>query len=451
MGKNKRKKSAVVFWRIIKTEDILAAKKLFKKVIKDNDLFCKKCKRLIFKRKCLIKKKVILPPSSSSSSSSPSSSLSSTSSSFRVIEPPNRITDYTDIDIPCCTASQRYCIVCGTEKERARIPNLVRYQTYLRYNFYIPKEVRCCKTHYLNNIIYEDCFSRIKPVANSSLVPIEDLKWILEESLSRSTKSPLLQSFSEKSISDQNCKSISGLCKEHFYDLLTKLTSLKNSKNRTVAAALVIFLVKMKTNMSHDNISAFFSMKNASLVGHICDEVEVAFIKDILPYHIGVQNLTREFLMSRQTEIAKALNPEAELILIADGTYAYHQKSKNNLYQRKSYSVQKNANLCKPFTVVTTDGYIIDFFGPYIATANDAKIFKSLLSKNQEFRDILKPNDCFIVDRGFRDCVDFVNSLGYCIKMPCTRKADMLTTNEANASRIVTKVRWVVESIHGII
>ena len=66
-------------------------------------------------------------------------------------------------------------------------------------------------------------------------------------------------------MSDQNCKSISGLCKEHFYDLLTKLTSLKNSKNRTVAAALVIFLVKMKTNMSHDNISAFFSMKNASL------------------------------------------------------------------------------------------------------------------------------------------------------------------------------------------
>ena len=50
----KQKKKPVVFWRIIKTEDILAAKKLFKKVIKYNDLFCKKCKRLIFKRKCLI-------------------------------------------------------------------------------------------------------------------------------------------------------------------------------------------------------------------------------------------------------------------------------------------------------------------------------------------------------------------------------------------------------------
>ena len=65
------------------------------------------------------------------------------------------------------------------------------------------------------------------------------------------------------------------------------------------------------------------------------------FKKDVIPYYIGVSNLTRKFLISRQSVIAKSLNSEANLILIADGTYAYHQKSKNNLYQRKFFFATK--------------------------------------------------------------------------------------------------------------
>ena len=108
-------------------------------------------------------------------------------------------------------------------------------------------------------------------------------------------------------------------------------------------------------------MSAFFGIRNASLISHICDEVVSAFKKDIIPYYIGASNITRDFLFTRQSEITKRLYPDAPLILIADGTYAYHQKSRNNFYQRKSYSVHKNNNLCKPFTIVTSDGYIVDF------------------------------------------------------------------------------------------
>ena len=183
------------------------------------------------------------------------------------------------------------------------------------------------------------------------------------------------------------------------------------------------------------------------------DEVAAAFKKDVIPYHIRVSNLTREFFMSRQSVIAKSLNPEANLILIADGTYAYHQKSKNNQYQRKSFSMQKFTNLCKPFTVITSDGYIVDFFGPFLATVNDALIMKSILTTEFDFLSLLEKNDCFIVDRGFRDCVEFVQSLDLIIKMPAFMKKGfkLLSIEEANSSRIVTKVRWAVEAIHGII
>lgn len=56
-----------------------------------------------------------------------------------------------------------------------------------------------------------------------------------------------------------------------------------------------------------------------------------------------------------------------ELILICDETYARYEKRSNNEYQRKSYSPQKKVLLCKPFTICTTDGYIVDMLGPYYA------------------------------------------------------------------------------------
>ena len=133
--------------------------------------------------------------------------------------------------------------------------------------------------------------------------------------------------------------------------------------------------------------------------------------------------------------------------------YIYHQKSSNNLYQRKSYSGQKNQHLCKPFTVCTTDGYIIDFFGPYLANVNDASIIKHIISTEDQFAALLEKDDLFVVDRGFRDASIFLKEKGFQVEMPSFMKKNQvqLSTSQANKSRIVTKVRWVVEAIHGII
>ncbi|EZA55469.1 hypothetical protein X777_04750 [Ooceraea biroi] len=68
----------------------------------------------------------------------------------------------------------------------------------------------------------------------------------------------------------------------------------------------------------------------------------------------------------------KLFNANDNLFLICDGTYARHQKSTNIEYQRKSFSGQKKVPLCKPFTLCTTDGYIVDMLGPYFANQNDA-------------------------------------------------------------------------------
>jgi hypothetical protein len=52
-----------------------------------------------------------------------------------------------------------------------------------------------------------------------------------------------------------------------------------------------------------------------------------------------------------------------------------------------------------------------------------------------------------VVDRGFRDSVDVMEGLGLDVALPSFLNGRrQFTTSEANQSRCVTKVRWVVEA-----
>lgn len=76
---------------------------------------------------------------------------------------------------------------------------------------------------------------------------------------------------------------------------------------------------------------------------------------------------------------------------------------------------------------------------------------KIILSNQDGLKGLLKKGDIFIVNRGFRDIVPYLEQ-GYQVLMPALKGArKQLTSKEANHSRFVTKIRWVVEAIHGII
>jgi hypothetical protein len=139
-----------------------------------------------------------------------------------------------------------------------------------------------------------------------------------------------------------------------------------------------------------------------------------------------------------------------QLISIASGTYLYTEKSNSNfLFQRKSYSGQKKRNLVKPMMMVCSDGYIVGILGPYLARNNDASILRDLLKENvAPMRMFLDSKAVLIVDRGFRDVVEFANALGYDTLMPSflAKKQRQHPDLEANQNRLVTKLRWVVES-----
>ena len=59
----------------------------------------------------------------------------------------------------------------------------------------------------------------------------------------------------------------------------------------------------------------------------------------------------------------------------------------------------------------------------------------------------LKDSHILAVDRGFRDAVPTMKTFGLYAEMPDFRTGKkQLTTEQANHSRSITKVRWVLES-----
>ena len=104
------------------------------------------------------------------------------------------------------------------------------------------------------------------------------------------------------------------------------------------------------------------------------------------------------------------MDNQDQLALVADGTYCYCEKSSNNYFQKITYSGQKKRHLLKPFVICTSDGYIIDIYGFYKATSNDAQILTDILKNHKDLVSLIQPNDVFLLDRGFRDCFKHLRS-----------------------------------------
>ena len=126
------------------------------------------------------------------------------------------------------------------------------------------------------------------------------------------------------------------------------------------------------------------------------------------------------------------------------------QKSMNIAVQKQSYSGQKKAPLFKPKMCVFLDGYIREIFTFNAAVANDASIIRSIANTGSQFSCHFMPKDVFIFDRGFCDVVpEFWRRNFYVYTPALGADREQLSWKEANKTRRVTKVSWVVEAVNG--
>ncbi|CAC5425844.1 unnamed protein product [Mytilus coruscus] len=116
--------------------------------------------------------------------------------------------------------------------------------------------------------------------------------------------------------------------------------------------------------------------------------------------------------------------------------------------------MHKHRPLVKPMVFITTTSYIISVIGPYFSDGknNDAQIMKHIIQHDiEEFKEWVTEDDILIVDRGFRDTIDLLQEMGIHTKMPAFNKKgeSQLPVEDSNVTRLITKIRLVVESVNG--
>jgi len=232
---------------------------------------------------------------------------------------------------------------------------------------------------------------------------------------------------------------------------------VRSTKCRSVRVCLALLLIKLRTGLSNAILSTLFGIQKRR-VGRAITTARIALMSSFVPQYLGIDHVSPESIIKdHTTSMAKTLFAGGKdvCILVVDGTYMFIQKSSNYSFQRRTYCMHKGRNLIKPMMLVTTTGYIVDVLGPYFSDSknNDASILNNLLtSDSNKLRNWFPSNTIFVVDRGFRDSLNLLADFGFVSKMPhFFQKGSQHSTTEANESRLVTKVRWVVEAINGLI
>ena len=333
--------------------------------------------------------------------------------------------------------------------ERHRIPNAIIVNVLCSQRLYIPENARVCTDHLESNewhSLRENC----NVSHEFNVAHFTDMSNILISAVNRRSRFDfeLLES-----LGDNDIFFWTGLTIAQFNTVLEETPSLTQTVNRS-RTVIGVYLSKLRTGESNERLATLFNMSRRTLERKLA-LARIHLVSDFVSIHLGMDNISRQNMLQKNLFLPKMIYGNEEntkAIVICDGTYVYIEKSSNFLFQRLTYSHHKFQNLLKPFLMVCSDGYIIDVLGPYAATTSDASIMTSLCAnEDNPFHWMFHQNDVFILDRGFRDSVVDLQSLGYEPHIPPTkdRNESQLTTEQANKARLVTICRWVVEAVNG--
>lgn len=330
------------------------------------------------------------------------------------------------------------------QKNLHRVPNKTRYNILKRDDFYIPSTARVC-VHHLN----ESNWTNVRGLAHmNTFTPaqVTDMMKLLQNDVEFSANPTGMELDSDLRT---NIKRNTSLTYEDFCGVLDELVSLK-ARDQKPHIALYMYLMKMRTGWPDEDIKNIFHVSLAT-VNRKLRKVREAMREDFVGRHVNYQR-TRDELITHNTQMSNIIFGEGRVMLICDGTYIYVNKSRNFQFQKQSYNGHKKRNFVRIMMVVACDGTVAYALGPYKATDNDAKVLVDIFRDTTCF-DNLIDGDIMILDRGFRDCHKFITDQNLVVKLPTSLvkpvQGQQLSTKEANESRLVTALRFVVETKNG--
>ncbi|KAK3084039.1 hypothetical protein FSP39_007185 [Pinctada imbricata] len=370
--------------------------------------------------------------------------------------PLNNDASLIELPLPSAPRGHASCCICRKASQKLIVMSAaMRHQAFMDRGRMITAGSRCCPVHVNDDILSDNALGLLKASSDISVIKGDALIELLQylRTTAHRHEKTRLNFDDERSLSDEEYLSLLGVGKAAFKDMLTYLDGLvRNTPARSTKTSLAIFLLKMRSGMSNKMLSTVFNVSKSSIrrcISNVSNVLKEKFVSESL----GFQSISRSDVINNHTrKLAQTLfcdDGKSQAVLVLDGTYIYIQKSGHFRFQRQSFSIHKGRPLVKPMIIVSTDGHFISVLGPYLAKDNDASILKNALLRNvDEMREWLDEKDIFIVDRGFRDALPYLKELGIQAEMPTfLRKGEtQMSTEDANSSRLVTKVRWVVES-----
>lgn len=256
--------------------------------------------------------------------------------------------------------------------------------------------------------------------------------------------------------SENEVKRNIAITRAQFVSLHESLPSLRESfkSEQNSAIALYIYLMKLRTAIPNEDIGLAFGISRTT-TDRAIRLARASMEKDFLFENVNFEQ-SHEDVASHNTTMSRILfcNGEtSKAVLICDGTYIFANKSRNYEFQRLTYSGQKKRNFLKTMMVVAPNGKILYALGPYSSHDNDAKILQMIAESTTAFDNFRNDETVIILDRGFRDCVTFFENEGFEVMMPAllqkSKNKQQLSTLDANNSRLVTAIRFIVETING--
>lgn len=355
----------------------------------------------------------------------------------------------------------RTCIFCGGNENLLHLSLVARVNVYIVNNIFIPENAQSCREHVnADGIILRPLIGGLRYTERPIIIPGRDLQRFFKK-----FREIILDPWNNSSLDmpEHEFLTLTSLTEDQFnmlYEFCVPVPRDDAGFRYVSRKDLLCFLCKIRQGVSDEFLQVIFRYSTRQRVSLAMKTVLHSLSMNFVPNNIGFGCITHEnYVAQHITDFANELyNPRPNLerpaIMIIDGTYAYLEKSSNFRELRQTYCVHKHEHLVKPIMIVAPDGYILSIQGPYCSDYhnNDARILIDQFQRNlEDMENWIQPGDIFLVDRGYRDAVPFLNQRQVHCKMPMSlgNGQAQLTTEEANENRLITKSRWVVESRNG--
>lgn len=327
---------------------------------------------------------------------------------------------------------------CKKVGELISIPKRIRRSLLMEYKFLAISDARMCIEHLEVENYWPYVKQICKEVPNNKQKIISDLMYSYYNETSKINKC-VFDIYRFDSIDDTDLKAWFGYDKEQFKIICMYIEHCK-------PLHIAVLLCKLRTSLSNEQMSLLFGCCERTIANHI-RLARDDLIRNFVP--IFLNNNSRETLIQHKTFMSQTLFdiPVNKGCVIFDGTYRLCQKSKNFAGQKNLWSEQKKLPLIKPMVGCTPDGYVLFVLGPYDAKHNDATILQECFERYEDTLAIIEEGDFMFLDRGFRDVLTYLTEIkkirAYIPGLGC------LETLEANITRFITKIRWIIEQLFG--